>query len=97
MPIYVYRCAGCGADIEKRQGFFDAPLSTCDACGGELHRVMQPVGIIFKGSGFYITDSRNSRHGANGKSNGSASNGSSGEGDSSAAAKTEATASSTSK
>jgi putative FmdB family regulatory protein len=95
MPIYVYRCAGCGADLEKRQGFFDAPLSTCDVCGGELRRVMQPVGIIFKGSGFYITDSRN---GANGKSNGSASTGSSGEGDSSsAAAKSEATATSPSK
>ncbi|HLI27594.1 MAG TPA: FmdB family zinc ribbon protein [Chloroflexota bacterium] len=92
MPIYVYRCAACGVDIEKRQGFFDAPLATCDACGGPLHRVLQPVGIIFKGSGFYITDSRN---GTNGK-NGGASGGSEGE-SSSSTSKSEATASGASK
>src|SRR6476659_2925299 len=64
MPIYVYRCADCNAEIEKRQGFSDAPLTTCEACGGGLRRVRQPAGVIFKGSGFYSTDYRN---GAKGK------------------------------
>ena len=64
MPIYVYRCADCNAEIEKRQGFSDAPLTTCDDCGGKLRRVLQPAGVIFKGSGFYSTDYRN---GASGK------------------------------
>ncbi|HZR99673.1 MAG TPA: FmdB family zinc ribbon protein [Chloroflexota bacterium] len=64
MPIYVYRCADCAAETEKRQGFSDAPLTTCEACGGGLRRVLQPAGVIFKGSGFYSTDYRN---GANGK------------------------------
>jgi putative FmdB family regulatory protein len=63
MPIYVYRCADCDAETERRQGFSDAPLTTCDDCGGRLRRVLQPAGVIFKGSGFYSTDYRN---GANG-------------------------------
>ncbi|HZU04762.1 MAG TPA: FmdB family zinc ribbon protein [Chloroflexota bacterium] len=67
MPIYVYRCADCDAHLEKRQGFADAPLTACEVCGGTLRRVLQPVGIIFKGSGFYTTDYRNSASG-NGKS-----------------------------
>src|SRR5690348_12017132 len=64
MPIYVYRCANCNGEIEKRQGFSDAPLTTCESCGGSLRRVLQPAGVIFKGSGWYSTDYRN---GANGK------------------------------
>jgi putative FmdB family regulatory protein len=67
MPIYVYRCADCDTHLEKRQGFADAPLTACEVCGGTLRRVLQPVGIIFKGSGFYTTDYRNSSSG-NGKS-----------------------------
>jgi putative FmdB family regulatory protein len=59
MPIYVYRCADCDAETEKRQGFSDAPLTTCEACGGRVRRVLQPAGVIFKGSGFYSTDYRN--------------------------------------
>ena len=59
MPIYVYRCADCDAETEKRQGFTDAPLTTCEGCGGRLRRVLQPAGVIFKGSGFYSTDYRN--------------------------------------
>jgi putative FmdB family regulatory protein len=58
MPIYVYQCADCEAQTEKRQGFADAPLTTCETCGGGLRRVLQPVGIIFKGSGWYSTDNR---------------------------------------
>src|SRR5215210_3703761 len=68
MPIYVYQCADCDTQIEKRQGFADAPLTTCERCGGSVRRVLQPVGIIFKGSGFYSTDSRSS----NGKKDGAA-------------------------
>jgi putative FmdB family regulatory protein len=58
MPIYVYRCDDCSSQLEKRQGFSDAPLTTCETCGGSIRRVLQPVGIIFKGSGFYSTDNR---------------------------------------
>jgi putative FmdB family regulatory protein len=60
MPIYVYQCADCEAQTEKRQGFADAPLTTCETCSGSLRRVLQPVGIIFKGSGWYSTDNRSS-------------------------------------
>jgi putative FmdB family regulatory protein len=59
MPIYVYRCADCNVETEKRQGFSDAPLTTCETCGGAVRRVLQPAGVIFKGSGFYSTDYRN--------------------------------------
>ena len=64
MPIYVYRCDNCDTDVEKRQGFSEAPLTTCEVCAGSVRRVLQPVGVIFKGSGFYSTDYRG---GANGK------------------------------
>ena len=59
MPIYVYRCTDCTTEIEKRQGFSDAPLTTCESCSGSLRRVVQPAGVIFKGSGWYSTDHRN--------------------------------------
>ena len=59
MPIYVYRCADCGAETEKRQGYSEAPLTTCESCSGSLRRVLHPVGVIFKGSGFYSTDYKN--------------------------------------
>ena len=58
MPTYVYRCQECGAVIERRQSFQDPPLTQCEACAGQLRKVLQPVGIIFKGSGFYTTDHR---------------------------------------
>lgn len=56
MPTYVYRCQQCGSQIERRQRFQDPPLTECQECAGMLRRVLQPVGIIFKGSGFYSTD-----------------------------------------
>jgi len=59
VPTYVYRCDQCGGEIEKRQRFSDEPLSVCESCGGALRRVLQPVGVIFRGSGFYSTDYRN--------------------------------------
>lgn len=58
MPIYEYECQLCGHRFERLQHFSDAPLKVCPDCGGPLQRVIQPVGIVFKGSGFYTTDNR---------------------------------------
>ena len=58
MPLYEYECKSCGIRFERMQHFSDEPLKDCPECGGSVHRVIQPVGIIFKGSGFYITDNR---------------------------------------
>jgi putative FmdB family regulatory protein len=60
MPTYVYACDTCGAQFEQFQSFKDEPLRTCPACASAVRRVFQPVGIVFKGSGWYITDSRKS-------------------------------------
>ena len=65
MPTYVYACQACSQVVERRQSFTDAPLTDCELCGGALRRVLQPVGIIFKGSGFYSTDHRNGSATAN--------------------------------
>ena len=59
MPTYQYTCTECGEPVEAVQKFTDAPLTVCTACGGRLRKVFSPVGIVFKGSGFYRTDSRN--------------------------------------
>ena len=58
MPVYIYRCDDCGAELEKRQSFQDAPLTECERCHGRLRKVFQPTPIVFKGSGFYATDHR---------------------------------------
>ena len=58
MPTYQYVCTECGGEIEAVQKFTDDPLTVHDACGGRLRKVFSPVGIVFKGSGFYRTDSR---------------------------------------
>jgi putative FmdB family regulatory protein len=58
MPTYVYACDTCGAQFEQFQSFKDEPLRTCPSCASAVRRVFQPVGIVFKGSGWYITDSR---------------------------------------
>ncbi len=58
MPIYQYRCESCGVTFERVQSFSEQPLQRCPECEGKVHRVIQPVGIIFKGSGFYVTDNR---------------------------------------
>ncbi len=58
MPLYEYQCDECGVRFARHQHFSDAPLTTCPECGGEVHRLIGPVGIVFKGSGFYATDSR---------------------------------------
>jgi putative FmdB family regulatory protein len=59
VPTYQYRCTDCGDDVEVVQKFTDEPLTVCPACQGSLRKVFSPVGIVFKGSGFYRTDSRN--------------------------------------
>jgi len=58
MPIYRYECENCGEQFEARQSFSDEPLTVCPTSEGHIHRVIQPVGVVFKGSGFYVTDSR---------------------------------------
>jgi putative FmdB family regulatory protein len=58
VPTYQYRCTECGEDLEVVQKFSDEPLTVCPACQGSLRKVFSPVGIVFKGSGFYRTDSR---------------------------------------
>ncbi len=58
MPTYEYACRDCGTHLEVVQSFTDEPLTTCATCGGSLRKVFSAVGITFKGSGFYKTDSR---------------------------------------
>jgi putative FmdB family regulatory protein len=58
MPLYEYECESCGVRFERRQHMEDEPIEVCPECGGHVHRLIQPVGIIFKGSGFYVTDNR---------------------------------------
>ena len=90
MPTYQYVCTECGGQLEAVQKFTDESLTVHEDCGGRLRKVFSPVGIVFKGSGFYKTDSRSS--GASGaststsstsKENGSKENGSSSSSDSS--------------
>jgi len=58
VPTYQYACTACDERLEAVQKFTDDPLTVCDACGGQLRKVYSPVGIVFKGSGFYRNDSR---------------------------------------
>ena len=60
MPTYQYACTSCGEGLEVVQKFTDDPLTICPACSGALRKVFTPVGVVFKGSGFYKTDSRTS-------------------------------------
>jgi putative FmdB family regulatory protein len=60
MPLYDYKCTQCGKTTEIRHGFDDAHTESCPSCGGKLARVFNPAPIVFKGSGFYVTDSRKS-------------------------------------
>ena len=82
MPTYQYTCTECGEQVEAVQKFSDEPLTVCTNCGGRLRKVFSPVGIVFKGSGFYRTDSRNGSSAApasaKAKENGSAGSESSG-------------------
>lgn len=60
MPTYSYRCQSCGVEFERFQKFTDKPLSRCPECRGQVRRVPQAAGIVFKGSGWYVTDSKSS-------------------------------------
>jgi putative FmdB family regulatory protein len=68
MPVYEYACKSCGHRFDLKQSFHDEPVATCPECGAHVQRVLHPAGIIFKGSGWYITDSRQPSGGE--KSNG---------------------------
>lgn len=95
MPTYQYACTECGKQIEAVQKFTDDPLTTCPTCQGRLRKVFNSVGIVFKGSGFYRTDSRNGSSASTPAT--SSSDASSASSDSSASSpKTEAAASSSS-
>ncbi len=59
MPIYTYKCENCGVQFDKHQKFSDSPLTICPECSKKaLRKIYLPVGIVFKGSGFYATDNR---------------------------------------
>ncbi len=82
MPVYEYRCRNCDHQFEVQQSFSDDPLTECPQCEGTLRKVFAPVGISFKGSGFYKTDNRT----GSGGSSGSSSSGSSSSSDAAPAA-----------
>jgi putative FmdB family regulatory protein len=65
VPTYQYACTECGEPLEVVQKFTDDALTECPACGGRLRKIFSPAAIVFRGSGFYRTDSRN---GSSGKS-----------------------------
>jgi len=70
MPVYTYRCRACDYEFDRRQRMSEDPLVECPNCGElELRKVVNSVGVVFKGSGFYVTDNRNgSAKGASSKS-----------------------------
>jgi putative FmdB family regulatory protein len=67
MPIYEYQCTNCKFLFERIQRFSDPPVTACPQCGEPVRKVLQPVGIVFKGSGWYKTDSRSTAEPADGK------------------------------
>ena len=58
MPIYDYECCVCDHHFEQKQSFDEEPVAVCPRCRGKARRVLRPVPVIFKGSGFYVTDNR---------------------------------------
>lgn len=84
MPVYTYHCENCNHEFDRQQSFADSPLRKCPACGKvKLHKVYKPAQVVFKGSGYYVTDSRGksptlaaNKTEKNGKSESSAANGS---------------------
>ena len=77
MPIYGYRCSQCGHELEVLQSMSDEPLRVCPECSGALRKLLYPVGVQFKGSGFYTTDYRNGGSKSKGESGSSESSSSS--------------------
>ena len=90
MPIYEYACTACGERTEAKQSFDDPPLEKCEICGGKLRKLYSPVGVVFKGSGFYSTDAKS-------KSKSSSSSSSSGDSGSSSKSETKSDSSASSK
>jgi putative FmdB family regulatory protein len=78
MPIYEYECTSCKTRFERSQRFSDPPVTECPECGGRVRRVLFPAGIVFKGSGWYVTDSRPASAGTSSGSPSATSNGSAG-------------------
>lgn len=70
MPTYVYKCIPNEHVFEKKQKFSDAPLTECIICGEDVRKVVNSVGIVFKGSGFYINDSKSKKSTTTPASNG---------------------------
>jgi len=58
VPTYEYQCEACTHQFEVVQSFSDAPIEACEKCGGQVRKIYSNVGVVFKGSGFYKTDSR---------------------------------------
>ena len=79
MPTYSYKCTSCDHRFEARQRFSDDPLTECPVCGSPVRKVITPVGVVFKGSGFYVTDNKNGK--ASSSLNGSGSSAKSKSGD----------------
>ena len=71
MPTYSYQCTECGDRFDIVQAFTDDALTTCEQCSGRLRKLFNSVGIVFKGSGFYRTDSREAGQKAKSSTNGS--------------------------
>lgn len=78
MPTYQYRCKDCSSELEVVQKFTDAALTECPRCRGDLRKVYNAVGVVFKGSGFYATDSRSKNTSTSAASTGSGDSGASG-------------------
>lgn len=101
MPVYAYQCTECGTAIEVRQSFTDEALTVCETCGGRLRKRFDAIGVTFKGSGFYRTDSRASSGAGkgsgsgSGSSEGSSSSSSTGSGSSSSSSTSSSSSSST--
>ncbi|WP_019855494.1 FmdB family zinc ribbon protein [Actinopolyspora mortivallis] len=93
MPTYQYACTECGHDFETFQSFSESSLTECPECSGRLRKLFNAVGVVFKGSGFYRTDSRGSNSSSE---SGSSSNGSSGGSESSGGSSSESGSSGTS-
>ncbi len=67
MPVYEYECLTCGLHFENSQHFNDPPLEQCPECHGKVRRLFSPPAIVFKGSGFYVTDNRSGNSDGNKK------------------------------
>ena len=87
MPIYEYACTACGERTEAKQSFDDPPLETCEVCSGKLRKLYSPVGVVFKGSGFYSTDAKSKSKSSSNSKESSASGSTDKKADSSSGAK----------